>query len=206
MGRAGLALVRPPPEAAAEPVTDAALAARLANGDREALEEVYARHAPDLFRMLVRLLSRTGEAEDVLQETFVIAFQKAGQLRDEGALRGWLFQVAVREAHARLRRRKRWSFFGMGGSGAESEDAASLASLVADTAGGDARAELALLDRELGKLPPEQRIAWMLRYVEGEGLEDVAAACGCSLATAKRWLSAADAVVRRHVQIEEASE
>jgi RNA polymerase sigma-70 factor (ECF subfamily) len=45
----------------------------------------------------------------------------------------------------------------------------------------------------LEALPIEQRLAWSLRYVEGEKLEAVAEQCGCSLATAKRRISAAHA-------------
>jgi RNA polymerase sigma-70 factor (ECF subfamily) len=44
----------------------------------------------------------------------------------------------------------------------------------------------------------EQRLAWTLRHIEGERLEDVAARCGCSLATAKRRIAAAHA----HLQAE----
>lgn len=206
MSRARLALVRPSgaddgaARGAAADASDAGLAERIASGDRAALAEAYERYAPEIFGVLVRLLARTGEAEDVLQETFVVAFHKAGQLRDGAALRAWLFRVAIREAHARLKRRRRWSFFG---GAADADDDAPLVALVAEGAEGDARAELALLDRELAKLPPEQRIAWMLRYVEGDALEDVAAACGCSLATAKRWIASADQAVRRHVRIED---
>lgn len=211
MSRARLALVRSRPLAAGAgeegetaSVGDLELAERLATGDRAALAAVYERHAAALFGVLLRLLSRTGEAEDVLQETFVVAFQKAPQLRDKNALRPWLFRIAMREAHARLKKRRRWSFFGLAGSGSgEEADDARLASLVAESAGGDTRAELALLDRELAKLPAEQRIAWMLRHVEGEALEDVADACGCSLATAKRWVAAADQAVRRYVHVDE---
>ncbi|HEV3030824.1 MAG TPA: sigma factor-like helix-turn-helix DNA-binding protein, partial [Polyangia bacterium] len=59
-------------------------------------------------------------------------------------------------------------------------------------------AELALLDRVLARLRPDLRIAWMLRHVEGLELTEAAATCGCSLATIKRRLADADAVVRAH--------
>ena len=207
MVRARLALVRAAGSASdggeAQVVEDAELATRLAAGDRAALDEIYARYASALFGMLLRLLARTAEAEDALQETFVVAFLKVGQLREKEALRGWLFRIAVREAHTRLRRRKRWRF--IGGTDDAADDAL-LSALVSETVTGEVHAELALLARELAKLPSEQRIAWMLRYVEGEALEDVAAACDCSLATAKRWIAAADQAVRRHVELEEAND
>src|SRR5437868_12202547 len=115
MARVRLALVRPVEGGADE----AELAERLAAGDRDALAIAYERFAPEIFGVLVRLLSRSGEAEDVLQETFVALFQKAGQIRDRGALRAWLFRVAIREAHARLKRRRRWSFFGDASEGGD---------------------------------------------------------------------------------------
>ena len=51
--------------------------------------------------------------------------------------------------------------------------------------------------------PSDQRIAWSLRYVEGYALGEVASACGCSLATAKRKIAAAQHKVRALVTIEE---
>jgi RNA polymerase sigma-70 factor (ECF subfamily) len=67
----------------------------------------------------------------------------------------------------------------------------------------DIRAELALLDLALAPLADVDRAAWMLRYVEGYGLEDVARLCRCSLATAKRRIARAQQLVRAHVEIAE---
>ena len=55
------------------------------------------------------------------------------------------------------------------------------------------RALLARIYRTLDEIDDRSRIAWILRHVEGERLEDVADACGCSLATAKRRIAAAQA-------------
>ena len=57
--------------------------------------------------------------------------------------------------------------------------------------------ELRAVDRALTKAAPAERFAWVLRYVEGCSLEEVAASCECSLATAKRRLSRAQEVVQR---------
>ena len=54
------------------------------------------------------------------------------------------------------------------------------------------RALLVGLYRCLDRLPLEQRLAWVLRHVQGEQLEDVARLCSCSLATAKRRIAAAE--------------
>jgi RNA polymerase sigma-70 factor (ECF subfamily) len=54
-------------------------------------------------------------------------------------------------------------------------------------------------------MPADRRIAWMLRRVEGLALHEVASACSCSLATAKRRIAAADTDMARHVSFEEAA-
>jgi len=78
-------------------------------------------------------------------------------------------------------------------------DDATLAALAAPGTNADHRAELALVDRALANVAANVRIAWMLRQVEGLELAEVASACGCSLATAKRRIAAADTAVRAHV-------
>jgi len=57
----------------------------------------------------------------------------------------------------------------------------------------DERAQLVLAGRRLAKLPLTLREPWVLRFVEGCTLEEVAEVCGCSLATAKRRLVEAQA-------------
>jgi RNA polymerase sigma-70 factor (ECF subfamily) len=51
--------------------------------------------------------------------------------------------------------------------------------------------------RALDRLGTAERLAWTLRHVEGERLDAVAQLCGCSLATAKRRIAAANAHVRK---------
>src|SRR6185295_2132606 len=76
---------------------------------------------------------------------------------------------------------------------------ATFINIASASTGADAMAELALLDRALRRLRPELQLAWMLRRVEGMGLADVAVACDCSLATAKRRIVDADQYVGRHL-------
>jgi RNA polymerase sigma-70 factor (ECF subfamily) len=86
-------------------------------------------------------------------------------------------------------------FFGMNGG----EDDASLFDLASPTASPEVRAELALLDALLVRLPVDERIAWSLRRVEGEPLESIAGITGVSLATVKRRVDAVDVRVRGHM-------
>lgn len=53
--------------------------------------------------------------------------------------------------------------------------------------------------RILDGIPACERLAWSLRHVEGERLEDVAEHRGCSLATAKRWIASAAARIQQEI-------
>jgi RNA polymerase sigma-70 factor, ECF subfamily len=187
----------PTPEA----VGDAELVARALGGDRWSRDVIYRRHAHYLLAIAIRLLSNRGEGEEVVQDTFLVGFQQLGRLREPAALRGWLARIAVSLVRRRLRRERLMRFLGLDGG----DDDATLASLAGSALRPDDRAELALVDRVLRRIPADQRIAWMLRRVEGLPLAEVASACACSLATAKRRVAAADAEIARHVSLQEGS-
>ncbi|HWE91965.1 MAG TPA: RNA polymerase sigma factor [Pseudonocardiaceae bacterium] len=76
----------------------------VAGGDQDALRDLYERHSSGLLRLLRRLTSNTGVAEEILQETWLAVWQSAGSFRAESSARGWLYGVARRQAHNRLRR------------------------------------------------------------------------------------------------------
>ena len=67
----------------------------------------------------------------------------------------------------------------------------------------DQRAELALFDDLLRSMRADLRIAWMLRRVEGFELTEIAATCGCSLATIKRKIAQADAIIEQHTDVQQ---
>ncbi|GAA3234224.1 sigma-70 family RNA polymerase sigma factor [Dactylosporangium siamense] len=93
---------------ATEPVTtpgDRALVAAMVAGDLRGLEGAYRRYAPALRAFAAALLRDADAADDVVHDTFVIAAEHAGQLRDPDRLRPWLFTIARRECLAGLRRR-----------------------------------------------------------------------------------------------------
>jgi RNA polymerase sigma-70 factor (ECF subfamily) len=149
------------------------------------LEAVFRRYSGYVASVALRLLGRDAEVDDVVQEVFVVAMRGLRNLREPMAIKGWLATVAVRVARRKLRRRRFRSFLGL-------EAESDYANVVVA-----ASQEKALLItrayRILDELPVNEKIAWMLRHVEGEALEEVAKICGCSLATAKRRIAAAQA-------------
>lgn len=178
-------------------VSDAELVVRVRGGDRFAEDILVRRHLPGVAATVARLLGDRHEAEDVVQDAFAAAHAELKNLREPSAFRGWVLQMAVRKVHRRFRKRKLLRFLGLASGEPEG-----LSELAGAEATQEQRAELVFLDRALGLLAAADRVAWSLRYVEGMQLDEVADHCGCSLATAKRRIAAADVVVRKHAALD----
>lgn len=79
---------------------------RMAAGEGEALAEMFDLHAPVVLGLLVRLLGRRSEAEEILQEVFLEAWMQADRYDRQGATpRGWILRIARSRALDRLRSR-----------------------------------------------------------------------------------------------------
>jgi RNA polymerase sigma-70 factor (ECF subfamily) len=152
-----------------------------------AFDALFARYAKYVAAVAFRLLGRDDdEVDDVVQDVFWIASRKLARIYDLDAARPWLVTVAVRVVRRKLRRRRwRWALLGE----------AVLSNVPAPGVTADQRALLARIYRVLETVASNDRIAWLLRHVEGERLEDVALACQCSLATAKRRIASAQHVL-----------
>jgi RNA polymerase sigma-70 factor, ECF subfamily len=151
-------------------------------------DEVFRQYSPYVAAIGLRLLGRPAEVDDLVQDVFLRAHRGLGALRQPEALKGWLAAVTVRVARRRLHARRLWRFIG-----ADEYDYTTIAD---PRLGPDELAVLADAYRVLDRLPAGPRLAWLLRHLEGEPLERVAELCGCSLATAKRWIGRAHATIR----------
>lgn len=177
---------------------DEELIERLARGDQWAKEALYRRYVKLVWTTALHMLGNRADAQDVVQDTFIEAFRDAAALRSRGALRPWLLRISVHQAHRRFRRRKllrRLGFY-------RNIDDAPLDSLLHPGASPELRSELSSVERALGQATAAERFAWILRHVQGHSLEEVAGATGCSLATVKRRLTRAQALVRAALLVE----
>ncbi len=190
----GVLVSRSFPLKSSEALGDEELVRRALAGDRWGREMLYRRHAATLLAMTIRLLGNRVEAEEIVQDTFVTAFERLETLRDPAAVGGWLGQIAVNLVRRRFRKLRLLRFLGLD----RGADDATLEALADVALPADERAELALVDRKLGAMKPEVRLAWTLRRVEGLELTEVASMAGCSLATAKRRIAAGDVLVDLH--------
>lgn len=193
------ALARGKGQAKEEPMPDAELVRRALSGERWAEEAIFRKHARHAGNIAARLLRCRADAEDVLQDTFTIVLRDLESLRDPAKLRGWIAQITVSQARRRFRRKRMLRMLGIDGS---LEDV-SLAEMATEGTSEGILASLRDLDVVLGRLPHDQRMAWVLRHVEGFELTEVASALECSLATVKRRLAEADLTVRAHVTLDE---
>ncbi len=195
----GKARILSPARGSPSDADDAECVRRALGGDPRAEELLYRRHVRAVATTVTRLLSRSNEAEDVVQETFLTAFRDLRQLRKVESFRSWLLQIAVRIVHRRFRRRALLRSLGLD----RTPDDATLTSEIDPAASPEMRAELMALDDVLRALPAPERIAWVLRHVEGYLLEEIAAACRCSLATAKARIARAQRRIAVHVAFDD---
>ena len=91
-------------EASSEPDLAALLA-----GDEAAFESLVTSESPRLFRVIFRILGDEEEAQNILQETFLQAFQRMHTFRGESKLTTWLYAIGINLARASLRKSKRFS-------------------------------------------------------------------------------------------------
>jgi RNA polymerase sigma-70 factor (ECF subfamily) len=152
-------------------------------------DAIFRRYSPYVASVGIRLLGRDDELDDLIQDVFLEAHRGISRVRDPGAIKGWLARICVRRAVRRLRRRKLQAWLSFDALRHEPSAAAVEASP-------ETRAELGRLYRELEKLPALVRAAWVLRHLEGQSLDDIAAACACSKSTVQRRLRDGDAHLR----------
>ncbi len=162
---------------------DAVLVSRILRGDTQAFRDLYARHGRYVAGVVFRLMGDDADLEDIVQDTFVRAAERLGSLRNPAQVRPWLVTIAVRLAQSRMTRRRRRSWLRQ-----QITRAAPQSSDPRDRAPADE------LYSALDQVPDKLRVPWILARVEGQKLEEVATACGISLATVKRRI--ADAQTR----------
>ncbi len=103
--------------------------------------------------------------------------------------------IAINECR-RQRRAAWWRRVGSRlGVTADRGDELTLDAMASPSCDPETREALAAVDRVLRSMPEAHRDAWTLHVIEGLTLPDTADACGCSLATVKRWIAAVDARV-----------
>jgi RNA polymerase sigma-70 factor (ECF subfamily) len=172
--------------------SDAALVVAARAGETWAQEAIFRRYVRMLNGLAYRILGRDDEVDDLVQESFAQALGSLDRLKEPAALSSWLGAIVVRTAGKILRRRRLRIRLGL-----ERAAPIDVDSLIGANAPPDVKSELRAVYSALAELPPEVRVALVLRRIEGMKLEQIAETMSLSLATVKRRLEAAERALAR---------
>jgi RNA polymerase sigma-70 factor, ECF subfamily len=166
---------------------DERLVRRIASADRRALEELYHAYHRRLSRFLLRLAPRYEFAEEVINDTFWVVWQKAAEFRGASRVSTWIMGIAYRRALRALRDARR--------SGDQNEE------LLDDSISSDELGESSdtrdWIAQGLRALPDEQRITLELAYFLGHSCEEIASITECPVSTVKARMFHAREKLRR---------
>ncbi len=160
-------------------------------GDIAAFEELVRRYDRNVFRIAQHITQNREDAEDVVQDAFLKAYQNLGQFQGQSKFYTWLVRIAVNEALMRLRRRRPERMVSLDEDVKTEED--SMPREIADWTPNPEQqynqAELKdILTRTIQGLPASFRTVFVLRDVEGLSTEETADALGLSIPAVKSRL------------------
>lgn len=152
---------------------ECALLARIAGRDASAMKELYLLYHRRLARFLMRLTARYDLAEEIINDTFWVVWQHAGDFRGASRVSTWILGIAYRRGLKTLRY-----------AAAPPADAEAAMEAATDEPGSQAELN-EWLDVALARLPAEQRMVIELAYHLGHSCEEIAAIMECPVNTVK---------------------
>lgn len=167
-------------QAARSPIGEAnevKLLAQIERGDRQAFAQLYRAYFPRLARFLDRMTRNPGLIEEIINDTLLVVWQKAGSFNHSSKVSTWIFAIAYRKALKGIRDLD--------------EPVESLGDDTAHDAACEPEMALSALQlqsivaRALDSLPPLQRTVVNLVYYHGMGYEEIAAIMDCPVNTVK---------------------
>jgi RNA polymerase sigma-70 factor (ECF subfamily) len=160
------------------PASDEILIGRIAQGDRLAMQVLFARHQVRVYRFVLRLVGNPAMAEDLVSEVFLDVWRQAHRFEGRSAVSTWLLAIARFKALSSMRRKP------------DEELSEEAAETVEDSSDDPEVAVLkkdkgAVLRKCLQALSPEHREVIDLVYYHGKSVEEVAEIIGIPEATVK---------------------
>jgi RNA polymerase sigma-70 factor (ECF subfamily) len=170
---------------------DVALVERVRGGDVSAYDELVRKYERQVFRIAQHITQNREDAEDVMQDAFLKAYEKLDQFQGNSKFYTWLVRIAVNESLMRLRKRRTGKMVSID-EDVVTEDGSvprDLADWAPDPEANYTQAELhKILEKTIKGLPPGFRIVFELRDVQGLSTEDTAEALSLSVPAVKSRL------------------
>jgi RNA polymerase sigma-70 factor (ECF subfamily) len=162
---------------------DAALVERAQRGDADAFGELVRRHGRYLFSVAYRVTGEEALAEDVVQDTFLKAWQRIGRFDFRAEFTTWIYRIAVNRGIDLMRRKQRHAEdpppVELGDEGLGSTDAPGPHRLAVSGELGRQALEL------LRSLTPMERASFVLRHMEGRSIAEIGAVLGTRTSATK---------------------
>lgn len=189
------------PSSDAAELADLEVVERVRAGETGLFEVLMRRYNQRLYRVVWSILLDAAEAEDVIQDAYVRAFQHLDQFEGRSQFSTWLTKIAIYEASARRKKRRRlvaldtlepYANERLMAAETESPPSAEERLFTRDLRG--------LLERAVAALPPIYRQVFVLREVEGLSTGETADALGLSRTAAKVRLFRARRLLRERIE------
>ncbi|HEY1338458.1 MAG TPA: sigma-70 family RNA polymerase sigma factor [Bryobacteraceae bacterium] len=172
-------------------IDEATLVAQAREGDTRAFGELVRRYEGKIFRLAQHITNNREDAEDVLQETFLKAYEHLDQFQGNSKFYTWIVRIAVNQALMKLRRRKTDKSVSLDETIDTGED-----TITREIAAWDenpeqrfSREELGdILDTAIQGLEPAYRSVFVLRDIDDLSTEETAEALGLSVPAVKSRL------------------
>lgn len=166
--------IRPSLEQEAKRREDGELVERARSGDMTAFETLYRRHSPAVFGLALRMLQNRADAEDMLQEVFLQAYDRLPSFEGRSAFGTWLYRLSVNRCLDYLRSR-----------GAKEKSRTEPLTPEIEGQGSSSTLRGLELERAIGELPPSSRAAFLLHHAFGFDHREVGEMMGIAVGTSK---------------------
>jgi RNA polymerase sigma-70 factor (ECF subfamily) len=179
--------------------SDEEIVRRIVGGDAALFEILMRRHNQRIYRAVRAVLRADDDAEDVMQQAYLNAYQHLHQFAGDAQFSTWLTRIAVNEALGRRRKRTRAVDQGVA-QGTADVDISLVESDTPDPEQQASHSELRdVMEREVAALPDAFRVVVVMRDVEGLSTSETAACLGISEDLVKQRLHRARAMLRENL-------
>lgn len=165
----------PTPRSRLSELTDDELVQRAQSGNSRAFETLLRRHERAMFGTSLRLLGRSADAEDAVQEAFIASWRRLPEFRGDARFSTWLYRIVTNRSLNELRRRKP-------AASLDEEDDGPVPAGLVQTGGPERQAErsamMEALQSALAELPESLRVCWLLREVDHRSYDEIAEIVG----------------------------
>ena len=179
---------------------DEELVQLILRGDTALHEVLMRRYNRRIYRIALSIVRNETEADDVMQEAYVRAYQHLGEFAGNARFSTWLTKIAIHDALARVRVRARHEASNSSVDGSiDVMDTVRSADRDPEAQAYDRELKL-VLERAIGDLPDTYRSVFMLRIVEGLDVQDTAEALGLGVEAVKTRLHRGRAMLRKELE------